>query len=34
MTPTGARGRLVELGGIGRILAGYVLVIAVFLAIR
>jgi antibiotic biosynthesis monooxygenase (ABM) superfamily enzyme len=34
LTPTGARGRLVELGGIGVILAGYVLAIAVFLAIR
>jgi antibiotic biosynthesis monooxygenase (ABM) superfamily enzyme len=34
LTPTGARGRLVELCGIGIILAGYVLAVAVFLAIR
>ena len=34
LTPAGARGRLVELGGIGIILAGYALAIAIFLAIR
>ncbi len=34
LTSTGARGRLVELRGIGMILAGYVLAIAVSLAPR
>jgi len=34
LTPTGARGGLVELRGIGIILAGYVLTVAAFLALR